>query len=96
MCAARPVVASRVGGTPEVLHDGEHGILITPQRPAELASAIEKLLAHPLASHMMGLRGRQHVERDFSLDRMRAATESLYAQLIDGATIRRLRLIPAS
>src|SRR5262249_13087946 len=65
MCAARPVVATRVGGIPEVLRDGEHGKLVAPQRPAELASALEKLIEHPLAAHMMGLRARQHIERHF-------------------------------
>ena len=85
MCAARPVVATRVGGIPEVMRDGEHGILISPERPAELATALEKLIAHPLAAHVMGLRGRQHVEREFSLDKMRAAMESLHATLAAGA-----------
>lgn len=83
MCAARPVVATRVGGIPEVLVDGEHGLLVEPRRPAELASALEKLLANPLAAHVMGLRGRQHVEQFFSLDRMCRTVESLYERLAD-------------
>ncbi|MCU1281941.1 MAG: glycosyl transferase, group 1 [bacterium] len=85
MCAARPVVATRVGGIPEVLADGVHGLLVEPQRPAELASALEKLLANPLAGHVMGLRGRQHVEREYSLDKMRKTVEALYEQLAGGA-----------
>ena len=85
MCAARPVVATRVGGIPEVLVDGVHGLLVEPQRPAELASSLEKLLANPLAAHVMGLRGRQHVEREFSLDKMRRTVEALYEQLAGGA-----------
>jgi glycosyltransferase involved in cell wall biosynthesis len=85
MCAARPVVATRVGGIPEVLTDGVHGLLVEPQRPAELASAIEKILANPLAGHVMGLRGRQHVEREYSLDKMRKTVEALYEQLAGGA-----------
>jgi len=83
MCAARPVVATRVGGVPEVMRDGEHGLLIAPQRPAELASALEKLLMNPLAAHVMGLRGRQFVEREFSLDRMCARMTALYDRLAD-------------
>lgn len=82
MCAARPVVATRVGGIPEVMHDGAHGLLIGAQRPAELASALEKLIANPLAAHVMGLRGRQHVEREFSLARMCARVERLYEHLL--------------
>jgi glycosyltransferase involved in cell wall biosynthesis len=84
MCAARPVVATRVGGIPEVMADGVHGMLIEAQRPAELASALEKLIANPLAGHVMGLRGRQHVEAVFSLDRMCERVESLYDALVDG------------
>jgi len=85
MCAARPVVATRVGGIPEVLHHGKHGLLVEPRRPAELASALERLLRRPLAAHVMGLRGRRHVEAEFSLDKMRATFEALYAQLLGGA-----------
>ena len=85
MCAARPVVATRVGGIPEVMEDGVHGILLEPQRPADLASALEKILANPLAGHVMGLRGRQHVEREYSLDKMRKTVEALYEQLAGGA-----------
>lgn len=84
MCAARPVVATRVGGIPEVMEHGTHGLLVEPRRPTELAAALEKLLAYPLAAHVMGLRGRQHVEQEFSLDKMRATFESLYAQLSGG------------
>ena len=82
MCAARPVVATRVGGIPEVMIDGEHGLMIEPQRPAELASALGKLLENPLAAHVMGLRGRQFVEREFSLDRMCARVTALYDSLV--------------
>jgi L-malate glycosyltransferase len=85
MCAARPVVATRIGGIPEVVADGVHGLLVEPRRPAELASALEKLLTNPLAAHVMGLRGRQHVEREFSLDKMRRSVEALYEQLAGGA-----------
>jgi glycosyltransferase involved in cell wall biosynthesis len=92
MCAARPVVATRVGGIPEVLRDGEHGLLVEPQRPVELASALARLIANPLAAHVMGLRARQFVEREFSLDRMCARVESLYEQLV-GTDGRRLSAV---
>ena len=85
MCAARPVVATRVGGIPEVMTHGVHGLIIEPQRPAELASALEKLLARPLAAHVMGLRGRRHVEAEFSLDRMCDRVQALYHSLVSGA-----------
>ena len=88
MCAARPVVATRVGGIPEVMTDGVHGLLIEPQRPSELADALERLLADPLGAHVMGLRGRQHVESLFSLDRMCRTVEGLYDSLVPSAVSR--------
>jgi L-malate glycosyltransferase len=89
MCAARPVVATRVGGIPEVMTDGAHGFLVEPQRPAELAAALGKLIANPLAGHVMGLRGRRHVETEFSLDKMRRTVEGLYDELLGGNAVER-------
>jgi glycosyltransferase involved in cell wall biosynthesis len=81
MCAARPVVATSVGGIPEVMTDGVHGLLVAPRRPTELAGAIAWLIDNPLAAHMMGLRGRHHVERVYSLERMCATVGALYQRL---------------
>jgi glycosyltransferase involved in cell wall biosynthesis len=81
MCAARPVVATRVGGIPEVVVAGETGILIEPRRPAELADAIARLIHEPLDGHLMGLRGRQRVEAVYSLDRMCRTVERMYEAL---------------
>ena len=82
MCAARPVVATRVGGIPEVMKHGVHGLLVEPQRPTELAGALGRILANPLAGHVMGLRGRRHIESEFSLDKMRRTVEALYDALL--------------
>ncbi|MCA1663054.1 MAG: glycosyltransferase, partial [Myxococcales bacterium] len=87
MCAARPVVATRVGGIPEVMQHGVHGLLVDAQRPTELAGALGRILAHPLAGHVMGLRGRQRVETEFSLDKMRDTVEALYDGLVGRSTI---------
>ena len=87
MCAARPVVATRVGGIPEVMQHGVHGLLVEPQRPTELADAA-RAASSPIRSpaHVMGLRGRRHVEREFSLDKMRRTVESLYENLLAPAS----------
>jgi glycosyltransferase involved in cell wall biosynthesis len=87
MCAARPVVATRVGGIPEVMHDGVHGLLVPPKRPAALADAIGALLANSLAAHSMGLHGRRHVETEYSLDKMCARIEQLYRALAGAAPL---------
>ncbi len=62
MAARLPVVASRVGGIPEVVRDGESGILAEPGNPADLARAIGRLVEDAPLRHTMGERGRARVE----------------------------------
>lgn len=81
MCASRPVLATNVGGIPEVLVDGVTGHLLEPRRPDLLADALAVLLAHPERLREMGRAGRRRVEETFSLDRMTDAVESIYSRL---------------
>jgi glycogen(starch) synthase len=78
----RPVIASRVGGLPEVVVDGETGLLVDPENVPLLAQAIESLLAQPDRSVEMGAQARAHAERNFSWDRFVGHYEMLYKQLI--------------
>jgi L-malate glycosyltransferase len=84
MAAGIPVVATAVGGTPELVDDGVTGFLVAPRNPAALAQAIGHLLEHPEQAKRMGCAGRDKVVRMFSLDKMINAQERLYEQLIDG------------
>jgi glycosyltransferase involved in cell wall biosynthesis len=59
--SCRPVVASRVGGIPEVVRDGETGLLVPPHDPHRLAGAIERLAADAQLRHEMGEAGRRFV-----------------------------------
>ena len=86
MCAARPVVATRVGGIPEVMVDGETGLVIEARMPEMLASALERIIKAPLAGHVMGLRGRQRVEAVYSLDKMCRTVERIYESLMPPAS----------
>lgn len=63
-----PVVATRVGGIPEVVRDGETGLLVPPGDADALASAAIKLLESPSIRDEMGKAGRMRVERMFNLD----------------------------
>ncbi len=81
MCAGKPVIATRVGGIPEVLIDGEFGHLVDPRQPAQLAQAIADTLADPTAMRALGRRGRQHVERTYSLERLSATMDAIYSAL---------------
>lgn len=67
---ATPVVATRVGGVPEVVEDGETGLLCDPRQPAELADAIDRLASDPETRATLGANGRTAVEADYSWDQM--------------------------
>jgi L-malate glycosyltransferase len=82
MAASLPVVATRVGGSPELVRDGETGLLIPPNDDASLASAIERLLTHPELRAAFGSKARK-----FALERFSAASvvrqyEELYLRLL--------------
>ncbi len=65
---ARPVVASRVGGIPELVQDGETGLLVESEKPQALAHAIESLLGNPDRMSVMGARARRHVMDRFGFE----------------------------
>jgi glycosyltransferase involved in cell wall biosynthesis len=86
MAAGAPVVATRVGGTPEAIDDGRNGLLVPPGDPRAMASAIAALLADPGRARRLGAAARQSINERFSMERMVAATEQLYQALLDGHT----------
>lgn len=61
MAMARPIVATAVGGIPEVLENGVNGLLVPPENPEALAAALERLLADPAFALSLGQRARQCV-----------------------------------
>ena len=67
MAAGRPVIATRVGGLPDLVEDGVTGLLIPPNDPAALAAAIQKLLDAPPLAEEMGRAARERWEENFSL-----------------------------
>ncbi|HEX8323490.1 MAG TPA: glycosyltransferase family 4 protein [Tepidisphaeraceae bacterium] len=70
MAAAKAVVATRGGGVPEIVLDGETGFLVPMGDAAAMADAIEALLSDPARREFMGLRGRSHVHTHFTIDRV--------------------------
>ena len=70
MARAKPIVATRVGGIPEIVINQKTGILVRPQNSEEIADALIHLFAHPLERVKMGEDGKKRVEEFFTLNRM--------------------------
>ena len=81
MAAGLPIVATRVGGTPEVVIDGETGLLVPARNVPALSSGLMTLAESADTRREMGSRARLRVERHFSLDRMLAEYHRTYRQL---------------
>lgn len=79
----RAVVATAIPGCQEVVNDGENGILIPVRDPEALARAIDTLVQNPSLRQQMGLRGRQIVEKEFSIERVGKETISVYKKLLE-------------
>src|SRR4029453_16281754 len=78
MAAGLPVVASNVGGIPELVTDGVTGSLVPPADSDALAAALLDLLDHPGRATAFGQAGRARIEQENSLDRMVMQFETLY------------------
>jgi glycosyltransferase involved in cell wall biosynthesis len=82
LACERPVVATALEGMPELVVDGETGLLVPPRDPSALAAAIVKMLADPTAAQTLARAGRKRVETHFSLRAKLDATEALYRRLV--------------
>ena len=88
MAAGVPVVATRVGGTPEAVEDGHNGLLIPPGDFDALIRAINFLLDNPQSAKRMGEEARRSVQLRFSVERMIHDTELLYLELLRASKAR--------
>jgi glycosyltransferase involved in cell wall biosynthesis len=78
-----PVVATSVGGNPDLVHAGKTGWLAQPESPADLARTLSEALAQPQTARAFGANARAHVLRAHSVDAMALAYENLYRELAD-------------
>jgi glycosyltransferase involved in cell wall biosynthesis len=89
MAAAKPVVATRVGGLPHIVRDGFNGRLVSPRAPAELAERIHELLLDPALRRRLGANGRRLQREEFTFSATLRHIERIYEELLEGARARR-------
>jgi len=86
MAAGRAVVSSAIGGTDELIRDGDSGLLVAPGDAEALAAALRRLFADDELRAALARRGRARVERDFTSDVMSQRVTRIYERLLaDGA-----------
>jgi L-malate glycosyltransferase len=84
MAAGLPVVATRVGGTPEIIVDGVDGLLVPPQNPQALAQAILHILQDADFARRLSRSGQEKMQRHFGFDRLIAQLEQFYSNSMLG------------
>jgi glycosyltransferase involved in cell wall biosynthesis len=82
LAAGRPVVATAVGGTPDLLGDGGFGTLVAPQDPVALADGIESALSDPQPARDRAQAGRAHVLAHHAVPRLLRDLDGLYRELL--------------
>jgi len=85
MANSLPIIATEVGGIPELVKHRDNGLLVAPEDPSALALAIRQLVENPEECRRMGIRGRERVEEQFTLERKIRETEQLCSVLLKGA-----------
>ena len=85
MAASVPIVATAVGGTPEIVRDGESGLLVAPPpEPARIAAAVGRVLEDRALRERLAAGGRARFERSFTLERWVEGTRALYEEVLEG------------
>jgi glycosyltransferase involved in cell wall biosynthesis len=83
MAAGKPVVATRVSAIPEVVVDGETGLLVPPEDPQALAGAIIRLCHDPSESRRLGNNGYRRVREHFTAGRLVDETLAVYWEVLE-------------
>lgn len=81
MALGKPIVASRVGGTPDLIEDRVHGLLVEPGDPTVLAAAVSELLRDGTLARRLGEAAAQRQRHEFTFDAMVQRLEHLYLEL---------------
>lgn len=89
MAYSKPVVASRIGGIPEIVRHGETGLLVRPKSPQDLSIAVRRLMDDPELRRRYGRAGRELAMSEYSLDRHGDALIGLYEILVGSSRVKR-------
>ena len=84
MASSMPVIASRDGGTPELVLDGETGFLVDQKRPDQIIEKMSLLMDNPQLAKAMGKNGRERIEQHFNIANMTESYIDLYSKLVNG------------
>jgi len=87
MAAGKPIVATRIGGTDEVIQDGQTGLLVPPADPESLAQAIQRVLTDRLLAQRLGAEARARVRKEFSAETVAARTVEIYEELMKRSSL---------
>jgi glycosyltransferase involved in cell wall biosynthesis len=95
MRAGVPIVATAVGGIPDQIEDGVHGLLVAPREPRALATGITDLLENPAKARKLAEAARDRAISNFSVEAVADRVEAQYAGALAGAAVPSRREIPA-
>jgi glycosyltransferase involved in cell wall biosynthesis len=84
MAAGLPVVATKSGGVPEIVVEGQTGLLVPPEQPLPMADAIAQMLADPSLAEAMGAAGRERAEERFDVRRVARQVGEIYDEILGG------------
>lgn len=82
MASGLPVIATHVGGNPELVVEGQTGTLVPPANPDVMADALQRYIKDAVMRHQHGMQGRQRIEQEFNLDTMVQRYLSVYDDAI--------------
>jgi glycosyltransferase involved in cell wall biosynthesis len=83
MAMGKPVIATAVGGIPEIVTSGVNGVLIPPEDPAALAKALVQVLGDPGSARRLGEEGRRLVEQEYTVEKMAEKVYRVYQQVYE-------------
>ncbi|MBO5339049.1 MAG: CDP-glycerol glycerophosphotransferase family protein [Clostridia bacterium] len=81
MLSGKPVIASNSGATPEIVHDGQNGLIYEYGKTDELSRKMEYIISNPDVAKDLGQAGKEYAEKEFSMERYTSSLVYLYAKI---------------